>query len=375
MPVPVHFADLRSRSTRTNTEAKIARLCDAAGLSAVVAKGDLVAIKVHFGEPGNHTFVAPWFARVVADKVREAGGRPFFADTNTLYKGGRSDAQAHLESAARHGFVPEVLGAPVLIADGLKGSDWRAVPVDGKWFKEAKVAGGFLDADAMVVVSHVKGHGMAGFGGAIKNIAMGCAPPAGKREQHCMKFEVRSAKCTACGACIEWCPTGALGREGGNPADRKAKALVDKAKCIGCGECLPRCAFDAIGMDWDADIPEFTEKMTEYALAALHGKKGKTLFLNFVTDVIPDCDCTPWSDAPVVGDQGILASTDPVAIDAASVDLVRAAPAARGSALEGKAGEGDDKFAALHPESRGALQLEHGERIGLGSRAYELKGL
>jgi uncharacterized Fe-S center protein len=231
-----------------------------------------------------------------------------------------------------------------------------------------KIASAFLDADSMVVLSHFKGHEMAGFGGAIKNLAMGCAPPVGKREQHAVKFFVKEAKCVACRACIENCPAAAISLAGSGGT----KAKIDPAKCIGCGECAMRCRVRAIGLDWATEIVPFTERLVEYAYGAVAGKAGRVVYVTFVKDVVPDCDCAPWSDAPVVADQGILASADPVAIDRAAYDLVRAAPAAAGSALDGKAGAGDDKFALLHPETRGLVQLEYGERIGLGSWDYEL---
>ncbi|HTX71263.1 MAG TPA: DUF362 domain-containing protein [Rectinemataceae bacterium] len=372
MAVPVFFADYRSNGPKRNTLAKLGKLLDAAGLSGIVRTGDLTAIKIHFGELGNDAFVSPVQARRIADAVRALGAKPFFADTNTLYSGSRSNAADHLATAHAHGFVPEVCGAPVLIADGLRGSDWREVELDGTWFKRAKIASAFLDADSFVAISHFKGHEMAGFGGAIKNIAMGCAPPAGKREQHAVKFFVVEAKCTACGTCVEVCPVGAISLEGAALSGGRRAALIDRTKCIGCGECASRCPVKAISMDWKTEIVPFTEKMTEYAHAAVKGKEGRRLFVTFVKDVVPDCDCAPWSDAPMVADLGILASVDPVAIDQAAYDLVTAAPPSAGSLVDGKAAAGQDKFAAIHPETRGLVQLEHGERIGLGSREYEL---
>jgi len=364
----VYFADFRASGPKRNGLAKLGYLLGAVGLPQVVRPGDLTAIKVHFGEIGNEAFISPVLARKAADAVRAAGGKPFFADTSTLYSGSRSNAVDHLETAAAHGYIPSVCGAPAIIADGLRGSAWREVEVNLPRFRSVKIASAFLDADSMVVLSHFKGHEMAGFGGAIKNLAMGCAPPIGKREQHAVKFFIKQAKCVACRACVENCPAGAAAI----PALKGAKAEIDPAKCIGCGECAMRCRSKAIGLDWEAEILPFTERLVEYAYGAVVGKAGRVVFVTFVKDVVPDCDCAPWSDAPVVADQGILASTDPVAIDQAAYDLVKSAPVVPGSALDGQAGPGDDKFAVLHPDSRGLVQFEHGERIGLGSRNYEL---
>ncbi len=372
MATPVYYLDARSRSAKTSSLAKIRTLLAKLNETSpdAVRKGDLCAIKIHFGELGNDAYISPVFARAAADAARAQGAKPFFTDTNTLYTGSRSNSVDHLETAIAHGFVPEVCGAPVIIADGLQSNDWREVPLPAACtrFKTAKIASGILDAGSMIVMTHVKGHEMAGFGGAIKNIAMGCAPFVGKREQHCVKFQVKQEKCIACGQCVAICPAAAATLVKG----KGAKASINQETCIGCGECMTVCAPKAIGMDWDVGLTEFTEKMTEYALGALHGKAGRTLYVNIVTKVVPDCDCSSWSDAPVVPDIGFLASTDPVAIDQASFDLVKAAPVWPGSLLDGKAKAGDDKFTAMHPDTRSELQLAHGEKIGLGSRKYEL---
>jgi len=370
MAVPVYFIDARSTGSSSSTTAKLARLFARLHHDNpdAVQPDDICAIKIHFGELGNDAFISPVHARTAAEYIKQCKAKPFFTDTNTLYKGSRSNAVDHLATAAAHGFLPDVCGAPVLIACGLKSNDWRgvALPDCCKHFRSAKIAGGILDADSMVVMSHVKGHEMAGFGGAIKNLAMGCAPFAGKREQHCVTFHVREDKCIACGACVSHCPGEAIS------LTEKAHALIDGSRCIGCGECLAHCKPHAITMNWDVGIVEFTEKMTEYALAALQDKQGRVVYVNIVRSVVPLCDCVPWSDVPLVPDIGFLASTDPVAIDCAAFDLVKAAPVWPGSVLDGKAGPGDDKFRILHPNTRADLQLDYGQSIGLGTKDYEL---
>lgn len=370
MATPVYFMDARAKSEKTNSLAKMGALLAklAEDNPEALRSEDLCAIKIHFGELGNDAFISPVLARAAADLAKNRGAKPFFADSNTLYKGSRSNAVDHLNTAMAHGFVPEVCGAPAIIADGLRSGDWREVdlPAACSRFRSAKIAGAFLDADSMIVLSHVKGHEMAGFGGAIKNLAMGCAPYMGKREQHSVKFFVKDKKCVSCGRCVPACPASAITMPAG------AKASIDTAACIGCGECLSYCVPRAIAMDWDVALPEFTEKMTEYALGAVHGKAGRVLYLSVVQKVVPLCDCVGWNDLPVVPDLGFLASMDPVAIDQAAFDLVKAAPTWPGSALDGKAGAGDDKFKAMHPNTEPELQMAHGERIGLGSRSYQL---
>lgn len=366
----VYYFSARSKNPGTNSLAKLSKLLEKLVQEnpALIQRGDLTAIKVHFGEVGNEGYITPVLAKSAALAVANAGASPFFTDTNTLYKGSRANAVDHLNTASTHGYIKEVCGAPVIIADGLKSKDWREVPLPPtcKHFKAAKIASGILDADSMVVLSHVKGHEMAGFGGTIKNLAMGCAPYLGKREQHCVKFQVKPAKCIKCGRCIGVCPVNAIA------FDTADKALIEQSKCIGCSECISFCPVKAISMNWQVGLDEFTEKMTEYALGALTGKGGRVMFINIVRNVVPGCDCLPWSDTPIVPDIGLLASVDPVAIDQAAYDLIKAAEPIPGSALDGKAKNSEDKFTALYPESKPELQLEHGERIGLGNRSYEL---
>ena len=188
MKTPVYYLDARSKSAKTSSLAKIRTLLAKLNETSpdAVRSGDLCAIKIHFGELGNDAYISPVFARAAADAARAQGAKPFFTDTNTLYSGSRYNAVDHLETATAHGFVPEVCGAPVIIADGLQSNDWRDAPLPAACtrFKSAKIASGILDASSMIVMTHVKGHEMAGFGGAIKNLAMGCAPFVGKREQH-----------------------------------------------------------------------------------------------------------------------------------------------------------------------------------------------
>ncbi|MDI9632437.1 MAG: DUF362 domain-containing protein [Methanolinea sp.] len=369
MPEKVYFARAGGRDPGQNTVSKVRRLFHAAGFQSLVSPGDLTAVKIHFGEVGNDSFISPVHARVVVDCVREAGGKPFLTDSNTLYLGGRANAADHLVTAIEHGFAFAVVKAPVTIADGLRGKNYRKVEVHLRHFSTVLVSGDIADADAMVVLSHFKGHEVAGFGGAIKNLAMGCAPPAGKQAQHCARPLHVAERCTGCGKCAAACPREAIHIErprGG------AVARFHHTRCIGCFECMTVCPARAIDVDWETEIPEFVERMVEYARGAVKGKEGKTGYMNFLLDVTPDCDCVPWSDTPIVPDIGILASRDPVAIDAASFDLVNRERGREGSFLRENLGQGEDKFRGMRRNTEGYRQITYGEEVGLGSRDYEL---
>ncbi|QAZ66470.1 DUF362 domain-containing protein [Solidesulfovibrio carbinolicus] len=364
-PAKVYFADLRARAAGRNRTAKIQKLFEAAGFGDVVQKGDLTAIKLHFGERGCDTHISPTYARAVVELVKAQGGRPFVTDTNTLYSGSRHNAVDHLLTAVEHGFDYAVLGAPVIIADGLDSTNVLEVPISGKHFQKVKIAGDIVRADSLLVLSHFKGHELAGFGGAVKNLAMGCAPRAGKQDQHCVRFVVEPKKCIGCAECVAVCPVGAAAMKG-------KKAVIDKAACIGCGECLTVCPKKAMSIDWGTEIVPFMERMVEYALGAVTGKTGRVGYVNFLVNVTPDCDCVPWSDAPIVPDIGFLASSDPVALDKACLDLVNEQAACPECKLEHGIHSGEDKFTALWQWTRGDMTFVHGAAVGLGRPEYEL---
>ncbi len=365
----VYFANLRARGVRENKATKVRRLAEAAGIHRVAGTNDLAAVKLHFGEPGNDCFLSPVLARVVAEMLQERGAKPFFTDTNTLYAGSRHNAVDHAMAAVRHGYTVATVGAPVIIADGLRGENVVERPLEGgRRFTTVKLAGSIVAADAMVVLSHFKGHELAGFGGAIKNLAMGCCPGAGKREQHTPRFEVEAEKCIRCGECVAVCPV-----EAATFPDPESPAVIDKAVCIGCGECYAVCPERAVQLDMETELPPFMERMTEYALGAAQCLAGRVSYMNFLLNITPDCDCLPWSDAPIAPDIGILASMDPVALDQASLDLVNAQQGLATSRLECGLACGEHKFEGLRQgRYYGDIQLSYGEALGLGRREYEL---
>lgn len=365
----VYFADLRARSEKQNKVSKIRKLFDAAGFRDVLKDGDLTAIKLHFGELGSDAYINPIFVRQVVDKIKESKANPFLTDSNTLYTGSRSNAVDHSTTAALHGFTNYAVDAPVIIADGLRGENVREVSINKKHFKKARISGVVFESDSMIVISHFKAHEAAGFGGAIKNLAMGCANPQGKRDQHSIRPGVVTEKCIGCGECTKVCPKQAI-------TLKNKKSSIDKMTCIGCGECMTVCPVKAIDSGKEEELRIFTEKLTEYAYGAVKGKEGRVGYINFVINVTPDCDCVPWSDAPIVPDIGILASTDPVALDTACYDLVNKSHGLEGSMLHKKNGacikDGEDKFKGLRKNTYGYVQLSYGEEIGLGTRNYNL---
>ena len=365
MPSRVYLADTRT-GNRENLFAKLSRLLEAGGLEGMVDRGDLVALKVHFGEKGGHAYIRPTFLRTIVDRVKELRGRPFLTDSCTLYPGERKEAVSALSCGIENGFAYAVVGAPLVMCDGLRGHSARRVPVAGEILASVDIAAGILEADALIAVSHFKCHELTGFGGALKNLGMGCSSREGKLEQH---SNVAPRVAEEYLHRLRRLPQGLQPR---GHRDMEGKAHIDPERCVGCGRCITVCEEKAIQVQWNEEAPLVMKKMAEYAAGALHGKNGKTLFVNFVTQVSPACDCYGHSDAPIVADQGILVSRDPVALDQACADLVNAAPGLAGTALASGCEPGGDKFRGVHPNIDWEVQLAHAEKLGLGSRRYQL---
>lgn len=368
----VYYTNFRTVAFGDSLPAKLKKLIKKAGIGQIDMDGKFVAIKMHFGELGNISYLRPNYAKAVADVVKEMGGKPFLTDCNTLYPGSRKNALEHLYCAWENGFTPLTVGCPVLIADGLKGTDDIAVPVaGGEYLKEARIGRAIMDADIIISLTHFKGHEMTGFGGAIKNIGMGCGSRAGKKDQHNNgKPIIDPELCRGCLRCQRECANSAL------EFDKKAKKMhVNQENCVGCGRCLGSCNFDAIEFQEGSALSELNCRMAEYTKAVVDGRPN--FHVSLIVDVSPNCDCHNENDAPILPNLGMFASFDPLALDQACVDACMKAAPMPGSQLSDNLKtpgfvDHHDHFVNSTPESEWRSCLSHAEKIGIGSRAYEL---
>jgi uncharacterized Fe-S center protein len=342
------------------------RLICKAGIGQIGFKQKFVAIKIHFGEPGNLAFLRPNFAKTVADRIKELGGMPFLTDCNTLYVGRRNNALVHMDAAFENGYSPLSTGVQNIIADGLKGTDDVDVPVkDGVYCKTAHIGRAIMDADIFISLNHFKGHEGAGFGGALKNIGMGSGSRGGKMAMHNEgKPNADQSACTGCRICAKFCNQKAISF-GANK-----KAVIDQNLCVGCGRCIGACNFHAISNHWDSSNHDMNCKIAEYAKAVLDGRPS--FHISVVNQVSPYCDCHGESDAAIVPDIGIFAGFDPVALDKACIDAVNAAPGIPTSIWGDREHTQGDHFTDIHPATDWRSQISHAEKIGLGSGTYEL---
>ena len=367
----VYYTDFRAKLGE-GLPLKLQRLIRTAGIDQIDMEGKFVAIKMHVGELGNLGFLRPNYARAVADVVKSLGGKPFLTDCNTLYPGSRKNALEHLYCAWENGFTPMTVGCPILIGDGLKGTDDVEVPVEGgEYVKAAKIGRAVMDADIFISLSHFKGHEMTGFGGAIKNIGMGCGSRAGKKEQHSNgKPVINADACRGCKRCLHECANNGLHFD---EATRKMQVVTEN--CVGCGRCVGACNFDAIAFANDAATKELNCRMAEYTKAVIDGRPG--FHISLVMDISPNCDCHPENDAPILPDIGMFCSFDPLALDQACVDAcLRQQPLPGSQLYDNMHKEGfcdhHDHFENSTPESEYKTCLEHAAKIGIGSREYEL---
>ncbi len=360
----VYYTNMRTTLTE-NLLQKLARLVKTAGmLDNIDFSNKYTAIKIHFGEPGNLAYLRPNYAKVIVDLIKSQGGRVFLTDCNTLYVGRRKNALDHLDAAYEDGYNPFATGCHVIIADGLKGTDEELVPINGEYVKEAKIGRAIMDADIIISLNHFKGHEATGFGGAIKNLGMGCGSRAGKMEMHSAgKPNVHQEKCVGCGACSRICAHSAI-----TIADRKAS--IDHSKCVGCGRCIGVCPMDAVTPPNDESNDILNKKIAEYTYAVI--KDRPNFHINLVVDVSPCCDCHAENDVPIVPNVGMFASFDPVALDMACADAVNAQPVVSGSVLSEMEQHHHDHFTDTHPETNWEVAIDHAVKLGIGNKEYEL---
>lgn len=358
----VYYCDMHTG--RMNLPEKLKYLMKKAGFENIDFEDKYAAVKIHFGEPGNLAYLRPNWAKVVCDYVKELGGKAFLTDCNTLYVGGRKNALDHLDSAYTNGYNPFQTGVHTIIADGLKGTDEALIPVNGEYVKEAKIGQAIMDADIIISLNHFKGHELTGFGGALKNIGMGCGSRAGKMEMHSAgKPTIHQELCIGCGQCIKICAHDA-------PKITDGKAKIDHNQCVGCGRCIGVCPKDAIKASMDEANDILNYKIAEYTKAVVDGRP--CFHISLVIDVSPYCDCHAENDIAIVPDVGMFASFDPVALDQACADAVNKQPAIKNSLLDKHGHTHHDHFTDVSPETNWKSCLEHAEKIGLGTREYEL---
>lgn len=367
----VYYTDFRAKIGE-GLPTKLKRLIKAAGIGDIDMDGKFVAVKMHFGELGNLSFLRPNYARAVVDVVKEFGGVPFLTDCNTLYPGSRKNAIEHLYCAWENGFTPMTVGCPIIIGDGLKGTDDIEVPVEGgEYIDKAKIGRAVMDADIFISLSHFKGHETTGFGGAIKNIGMGCGSRAGKKAQHMNgQPEIDHELCRGCRACLRECANDGLSFD-----ESTRKMSINTQNCVGCGRCIGACNFDAIAFANYAATKDLNCRMAEYTKAVIQNRPN--FHVSLIVDVSPNCDCHAENDVPILPNIGMFASFDPLALDQACVDAcLKATPLPNSQLAEAMEKEDfcdhHDHFENTTPNSEYKTCLAHAEKIGLGTRDYEI---
>lgn len=300
-----------------------------------------IPLKVHFGEKGNKTYIESKNFEGILEYFKEREIESAYMETNVLYRGERTTSKNHIKLAEEHGFTQ----LPIVIADGDHGENYEEVEINKKNFKKCKIGKEIARQKQVMIISHFKGHALAGFGGAIKQLGMGCASRGGKLAQHANSIpKISYFKCKGCGSCAKNCPEKAI--------VMTPKAKINKDKCVGCAACMTTCNFGAVSNSWLASLSKsFNERLAEYAYGAAKDKNN--MYITFAFNITKNCDCDGHSMKPVAKDIGVFASTDPVAIDQACLDVL-------------------DKVNGRRVFRRGKYTLDYAEKIGLGSRKYEL---
>ncbi len=364
----VYFTNLRAKPSQ-NLLKKLELLVIRAGIEKIDFQRKITAIKIHFGEPGNLAYIRPNYAARIVKMLKGREAIPFLTDCNTLYYGRRSNAPSHLEAAFENGYNPLATDCPVIIGDGIRGTEFREIELNLEHCNSARIGSAIADADIIISMNHFKGHEMTGFGGALKNLGMGCASVGGKLFLHSGSSpEIFEENCTGCKICEKYCAHDAIA------VGKDKIAHIDYSRCVGCGQCVAVCQYDSARVVWKSSSETVCKRIAEYSLAVVKDKPA--FHINFIMNVSPDCDCWGFNDYPLIPDLGMAASFDPVALDQASADLVKASPALPGSKICTDHQHGDnagvDKFRLAHPDTFWQAGLDHGEKIGLGTTKYKL---
>lgn len=385
----VYFMDDRSQSIQTSLVAKMLTLFDAAGFGEMVRPGEVVAIKLHMGEFNNTAYLRPVYVRALVEKVKSLGGDPMVVDTTSLPYwpfASRATALDYLNTVARNGFTHASLGCPVVIADGYIGTDDVRVDLpEGFILKEQYVATGIALADCMIALTHFKGHPMGTYGGAIKNIGVGCASKRGKlnlhlgghpkyglNARHWMPERCLKEECPDYQVCLNLCPSGAI-------VHTKKSVEFRRKKCVGCLACVGVVTMCGVGFLPDDYFDATAAAIADSALAAVKaiGGPSKVGYINLAVDISPWCDCVNFSDRPIVPNLGLFASRDPVAVDSACLQRAKESAGVPGSLAQAKGAmdPGLPKFSACGSflGVSEEIQPNVGEKIGLGSRQFELE--
>ena len=350
----VYFIKASINDGKNLISQKSCKLFNAGGFTRCFKENDFTAVKIHVGEGKNNTHISAPCIKGLVDQLLRLKTKPFLTDTSTLYRGRRSNAIDHAILAAEHGFDMAGLGIPFIAPDGLFGTAETTVEINGKLNKEVFIASDIIRSQSILSIAHFTGHIAACAAATIKTLGMGCASRKAKMRQHSALKPTISDECTVCGECVKHCPTDAI-----TLSDTKAN--IDQDKCIGCAECVVVCRFTAAQFDWGAENKLLQQNIAEHALGVLKGKENRAVFFNYLISITKDCDCFGTPDMPIIVDDiGILASTDPVAVDKASLDMIED----KGRAKLQKLIENQN----LNPR----YQFEHAERIGLGSTNYKL---
>lgn len=350
----MYFIKATMREGEKTISEKSRKLFKAAGFSSCFKENDFTAIKVHVGEKGNTTYIKAPCIKGLVDELLALKTKPFVADTSTLYIGQRHNAIDHVILAAEHGFDVHGLGIPFIAPDGLFGTAESEVEINQELNKTVSVAYDIVRCQSILSVAHFTGHIATCAAATLKTLGMGCCSRKGKMRQHAALKPSIGDKCTLCGECVKHCPTHAI-------TLGDVQAHIDSDKCIGCAECVAVCRFDAVMYDWGAENRLLQMNVAEHALGVLKGKQNRAVFFNYVISVTTDCDCFGQANLrKIVDDIGIAASTDPVAVDKAALDLIE--------------GTGHKSLVELLNNNKldPRYQMEHAEKIGLGSTDYEL---